>query len=243
MAKKPKEPAAPIELPPANDIKTAIPTEEQIMALLDPKKELQEGRPTANGLRRVIKYYTSFDIVGTEVNVVQSPNPENRNRTTVTCKISYIDRNNNPEFVRTLQDAADCNYENTKAPFNKFPTATASTMAEGRCYRKLLNLNTITAEESIDQDPQILKQIEDEENSVKSANDNQITTIKNMCAKFKIHPHKILEVFEKTEVPEDLKQWNAKWAHDTIQYLWKFNRNTKPGDKDYLAIPDEIKIK
>lgn len=242
MAKKPKDPAPPIVLPEANVITTTIPTEEQIMALLDPKKELQEGRPTANGLRRIIKYYTSFDIIGTDVNVVTSPNPENRNRATVTCRVTYRDRNNEPDIYRTLQDASDCNYENTKAPFNKFPTATAATMAEGRCYRKLLNLNTITAEESIEQDPEIVKQIEDETNSVLPAKETQVQVINSLSAKFKIYPHKILEAFEKRELPEDPKQWTFKDAADTLSYLFKFNRNTNPGDKDYLPIPDSIKV-
>lgn len=49
--------------------------------------------------------------------------------------------------VRRFSEAADCTDDNTPNPFCKHKTATASSRAEGRAFRKALQLNITTAEE------------------------------------------------------------------------------------------------
>jgi len=243
MAKKKQEtPEVCLTLPEKNVSSTVLPSKEIILALLDPKKELMEDRPTAGGLRRIIKEYTSFEVIGIESNVVKAADETENARATVTCKITYIDRSDEaPRPIRVVQDAADCSWRNTKAPFNRFPTATASTMAEGRCYRKMLNLDTLTAEESLEQDPQVIKEKEDEENNSKPISELQITQINKIAKSLKIDPMKILEVHEKRELPESIKGWSAKDARDTLRYLARYQKQDT-AHRDYLPIPESIKI-
>lgn len=49
--------------------------------------------------------------------------------------------------IRKFSEVADCNKLNTPAPYNAHPSATASSKAEGRTFKKLLMLNIHTAEE------------------------------------------------------------------------------------------------
>lgn len=49
--------------------------------------------------------------------------------------------------IRKFSEVADCNKINTPAPYNAHPSATASSKAEGRTFKKLLMLNIHTAEE------------------------------------------------------------------------------------------------
>lgn len=49
--------------------------------------------------------------------------------------------------IRKFSEVADCNKTNTPPPYNAHPSATASSKAEGRTFKKLLMLNIHTAEE------------------------------------------------------------------------------------------------
>jgi len=106
-------------------------------------KEKVNGHPTVNGLRRIIN--ERFGWIASNVSkVIQCPDPSNENRATVTVEIDIECYND--KFLRTSGCADVCKY-NTPSHFYRHPVATAESRAEGRAYRKALNLNIATAEE------------------------------------------------------------------------------------------------
>jgi hypothetical protein len=246
MAKKPKEETI-VVLPPKNEDVVILPTLAQILLILG-KDEVVENRPTANGLRRVIREYTPFEISSTTVDVLQCPTKDNDWRATVRCTIEYTKKSppvDGDDFEELLipyrvSDVSDCYYGNTKAPYNKFPTATASTMAEGRCLRKILCLNTLTAEENLEQDPAVAKQIEDDQASQIPITEVQKAAIQNLAKIRGVDFTKILPAHEKRDVPEDLSHWCSRDAQDTLVYLHKYGK--RPEEKTYILIPDNVKV-
>ena len=106
-------------------------------------KEKVEGHPTVNGLRRLVSDYVGW--IGSNTSrVVQCPSVDNNNRATVEVEVEIHFRNG---MTTTVGGCADVFPGNTPSPFNLHPVATAESRAEGRAYRKALNLNITTAEE------------------------------------------------------------------------------------------------
>lgn len=115
------------------------------------ESELIDGNPTCNGLRRVCeKVYGPIMSCRTEV--LKAPTDHERSATVMcTIKCLEIDETGN-ERVVTQSAAADVCEENTIAPYNQHPVATAETRAEGRALRKILNLDCTTYEEIMSAD-------------------------------------------------------------------------------------------
>lgn len=109
------------------------------------EEELQEGKPTVDGLRRVAELILG-EIAASTTHVVQSPNPENGWTAVAVHTIELYD-----EDIRrrgkVYTGSADSNLENTEPPYNKYTTAIAETRAEARALRRLLRLRTVSAEE------------------------------------------------------------------------------------------------
>ena len=106
-------------------------------------KEKVEGHPTVNGLRRLINDYVGW-IQSNISKVVQCPTPDNNKRATVEVEVEIHFRNGMSTIVGGCADVCS---DNTVPPYHLHPVATAETRAEGRAYRKALNLNITTAEE------------------------------------------------------------------------------------------------
>lgn len=110
-----------------------------VMSQFDPKKELENGMPRVDGLRRVAhKLLGNFSI---DTVVLQVPDTSNAGRATVIVKLQF-------DKGYLYSGAADVYGGNTKSTFACHPVATAETRAEGRALRKALRLvKVVTAEE------------------------------------------------------------------------------------------------
>ena len=115
---------------------------EYVLSLLD-RSEIVDGHPSCDGLRRIFPQVLG-SIFKSIVTAHQLPELSNNNRATISVQISYLTKDG---MAVTISDIADCYDGNTQAPYCNFPTATASTIAEGRCLRKALNIRVSTKEE------------------------------------------------------------------------------------------------
>lgn len=106
--------------------------------------ELQDGKPTVDGLRRLVELLIG-DIEASTTTIKQSPSPENGWTATAVHHITVLIAGSNTH--KCYSGAADSNPDNTDHPYNKYPTAIAETRAEARALRKLLRLRTASAEE------------------------------------------------------------------------------------------------
>lgn len=142
-------------------------------------EEKVNGHPTVNGLRRLINDYVGW-IQSNTSKVVQCPTGDNNNRATVEVEVEI---HFPAQMSTTVCGCADVCSDNTMHPFNKHPVATAESRAEGRAYRKALNLNISTAEEmghfteTVDVEP---------------IKDAQVKMINNVCKRCDIDLEKFL---------------------------------------------------
>lgn len=117
-----------------------------VLSLLT-KDELLEGKPTTDGLRRLIHLVGT--VIRSEVCVLEPVKETNLHRltpVTVTYTMEVI-TNDGVRIVYT--DAAQVCAHNTNDEFLRFGVETAATRAEGRVLRKLLGLRkTVTFEEA-----------------------------------------------------------------------------------------------
>lgn len=114
-----------------------------ILSLLDDKKEMENGNPRTDGLRRVT--YLIFGDFNNITTVVASPCLENNYRASVVSSISFHKSGKN------VDGCADVYSGNTDVKFAKHALATAETRAEGRAFRKALFLTKVlSAEEAND---------------------------------------------------------------------------------------------
>jgi hypothetical protein len=151
-----------------------------VMKQLEPD-EVYEGRPTADGLRRV-----AIKLLGTIIKscskIVQLPSPENDNHATVEHTIVIRCHSDNTD-VREFTGVSDVYPGNTSNEFVIHAPGTASTKARGRALRDALALrNIITAEEvgSVPvENPTYIRS-------------GQITWINNICQKNNISVNKFL---------------------------------------------------
>lgn len=151
---------------------------DKLLAKLTDKEKVR-NHPTVSGLRRLINDYIGY-IIRNISRVVQCPTPDNKNRATVEVEVEI-------QFYTGLDiivsGCADVCSDNTPSPFHKHPVATAESRAEGRAYRKALNLNITTAEEMGDFTETVIFEI---------IQDSQITMIKNVCKRCYINLTKFL---------------------------------------------------
>lgn len=120
-------------------------THEEIMELFT-EDELIEGKPTTDGLRRVVQEVIG-PIISSHSRVVVEPVPQNKFNYVIEHTLDIWDKEIKRE--RQLTELADVNPLNTADPYIRHPAATGSTKAEGRALRKLLGLKKIiTAEEA-----------------------------------------------------------------------------------------------
>lgn len=116
---------------------------EYVLSVLDSEKELDNGNPRTDGLRRVAHVLLgNFNI---ETTIFDSPNWNNGFRATIKVSLHFLDSG------KKIDGAADVFTGNTDQKFAKYAIATAETRAEGRALRKALLLSkTVTAEEISD---------------------------------------------------------------------------------------------
>lgn len=118
-----------------------------------------EGNPNVNGFRRVAKKLLGTVLFSGLVNEPTATYIPDDSRVTMLnpvvavykIKIAWTRPEDVPEgcpaLIVEFSDAADVMFGNTDPDFSRFPTATAVTRAESRCYRKALQYNRCSAEE------------------------------------------------------------------------------------------------
>lgn len=192
-----------------------------VLSLLD-KSEKTEGYPTSNGLRRIA--YTMFEIISSETIVVQAPSENNGNIATIQHNIECVSRDG--ANLCKFSGVADAHIENTVAPYSNHLSATAETRAEGRALRRMMRLNTITAEEMQKED-----RLQTEFDS--DINDTQIKAFGIICKKLGLNVEKTVTHFLGRDVVsiQSLKNKEAKDIYYQIDCL----------QRDLENIPEELK--
>lgn len=165
------------------------------MGLLHPH-EIIDKFPTADGLRRIFQLLVG-DILASEVTPVQTPDNENGGRATVLCRITY-QLNGKHGYgsvggIRNISDVSDCYYGNTVDPYYKHASATAATMAEGRCLRKALRMKTLVKEEVQGPEGVDADIANDLERSQQPATDNQKNIIQRISDRINVDVEKVIK--------------------------------------------------
>lgn len=117
--------------------------------------ELDDGNPNCDGLRRLVQELVG-PIVSKTIPRNETPTMENGKVATVVVGVRVIVTNEHhplyhpDKFMEVyVEEVADCGAYNTADPYCKHQSATATTTAESRAYRKILNLRKVmTAEEA-----------------------------------------------------------------------------------------------
>lgn len=106
--------------------------------------EKPNNKPNNVGLRRLCHIYIGR-LLEQKVHVHTFPSSSDPSRACVTVSVSF----EYPNGARvSISDGCDVSAVNTSEPYIFHPVATAISIAESRCFKKLLCLNTLAAEES-----------------------------------------------------------------------------------------------
>ena len=192
--------------------------------------EMFNGNPTVDGLRRIVRKLLG-PIVRSETVLIQAPNEENNNHAAVEHVVEILWDSNQVDR-RVFRDVSDIWPGNVPDPFAKRTSPTASTIAEGRALRRLLQLKRVYAAEEVGELPQT-----DPENITNS----QIAWINMMCQRNDINVMKLLKNSKgkftnienvpyttyvemrkyldncqkgKQEVPESIKGYDPEWRKE-----------------------------
>lgn len=182
--------------------------------------ELIEGSPTVDGLRRVTNKVLG-DIVCSIAKVIQSPSPANDY--SATCE-HYIEIYTHDGYTKKYTEVADVSSKNTDPEYARYPTAMASTRAEGRALRKALMIKRVVAAEE-------LTEVEVEEDCV-LINKSQITFLDSLCKRNDINVLKFINMgVSKYQKIQDIPHSTAA---KMVSVLSEYQRN-------HSKIPDAIK--
>lgn len=154
--------------------------------------ELYKGRPTTDGLRRIVRKLLGPITRSVPVKVVPA-SAENEGRATVVWEIDILwayDEDGLDPHTRTFGDVADVFHGNTKNGYDNFAAATAGTRAEGRALRKALQLKKVLAAEEV---------VDVSQETPTVITSGQIAYMKLMCGRNKISLDKLVEGLSKKE--------------------------------------------
>lgn len=193
------------------------------------KNELIDGHPTANGLRRFFEQNCGY-IIHSQATVIQAPHKDNKDRATVQYTIHFM--RHDSDMVFSITDAADCYYGNTKAPFHKHAVATATTIAEGRCLKKMLNLAIHTGEEKMEPTDSEVKENEIIHDDY-YIDDTQKRAIDALCKKYNINQEKFIT----KNGYNSIDGLSTEEARGLMLLLVKYQRGP---DNNGLRIPEDI---
>lgn len=200
-----------------------------VMAQFEPDELDDQGRPYIHGLRRVARKLLG-PILVSRAKVIQAPcynnNVDEFSRlepTTVEYTVIFLWQNSHEvEFT----DVSDVYWGNTDQQVVRFPSATAATRSEGRCYRKALGLGrgVVTHDECTDV-PAALAAANGKIQAV------QIATIDNLCKRCNINVLTYIGKSKKQKF-ESIDDVPYGVALTMIEYLSKLQNNleTIPAD-------------
>lgn len=193
---------------------------DHVLTLFDTDREMDNGSPKVDGLRRVAELlFGEFDIF---TKVVDSPNLNNAYRATVTVTLYFM------ASGRTVEASADVFSGNTDPMFARHSVASCESRAEGRALRKALRLTKVlSAEETYNASS------DEPDGNDKRIPLSMINGLKIMAGRFSIDPLKTAQFcgFD-VQTMEDLT---------TTQALQISNKLTE-FDKNPTLVPDSIKV-
>lgn len=190
--------------------------------------ELKDGAPTCDGCRRVFEQLVGVIL---ECTIPSYVGPTNDNKGTATVVVGMdvlITNDTHPAIGRTIriQEIADVNDNNTDAPYNRHPSATAATRAEGRGLRKLLRLrNVITAEEKSEAAEQ---DTDDKWEPDEPITDSQIGVIDMLCGADRLNINVVEFINSGRKAYANIRDVTKSTAQRMIQELNKIQREAKP---------------
>lgn len=199
--------------------------------------ELFEGRPTANGLRRVAELLLGRIIFNGVQQVFPPMDGNSIGRSTVVWKVIFEDGS-------TFSDVADSWEGNTDDTFCIFATATAATRAEGRSLRKALRIKTVAAEEMTKKNPAAViksvqpnvQQTDGEYVEKNRMTDKQAKFIDIKCKQLNVNAAKLFKDIFNLSVT---KKINTKQASDAIEKLNDYQNNIDNIPDTILGYSDE----
>lgn len=202
------------------------------------ESEVIEGFPTCDGLRRMFELYIG-EITNCLVEPITTPTAGN-NRATIKCTISYLPFQSRYGGIKNISDISDCHEANTVFPYSLYMTATAATMAEGRCLRKGLRLKTVSREEIAGTNPvsSVDAAIREAERPERSS-DNQRLAIAGVANNLNISLQSMLTFMKTEKVINNVKldDLSYKEAQDVMRRLTDYERGE---ENKGLSIPVEL---
>lgn len=184
------------------------------------EKDEEHGYPKTDALPRLIEKLVGSIIESSSI-VINSPSIDNSLTAIVSHKIIIHCFD---DMVRTFTGVAEASPLNLDKPYDKYPTAIASTRAKGRACRDALKLkNTIVAEE-------ISKVANDSDETMIST--SQIYGLKSMCKRLDVNMDKFLK--SKYGYFSNIKDLDRTFAQSMLSDLHKI----ESGD---LEISEDLK--
>lgn len=117
----------------------------------------KDKHPNIYGLRRVTQQLIG-DIVTARCKVIHSPTTQD-NTATVEFLVRILDKTGT---LKEYSDAADAHLRNSQPPYDLHLTSVATSRAESRVFRKILNLRMISHEEVVPEGPGVITQKDEE---------------------------------------------------------------------------------
>lgn len=211
--------------------------------------EMTDKFPSTDGLRRLFRTYFAR-VTNLDMRVIEAPKI-GQERATVQCVVTYYP---NPKVLpltlpvdgvlggwcpEVISDVADCYWGNTKAPFSQHATATAATIAEGRCYRKAMFLRTMTQEEALNPSQSEFEQMNTEHEDNMPSTENQKNSIRRMCERIGIDIPKMMQYMNENVAnlkTQELNNSSAYEAKAILQQLSKWQRKVAEGGEEVPEI-------
>lgn len=193
-----------------------------VLGLLSDDEKI-DGNPTTDGLRRIFEIALDCDLIESISEVVQSPDPNNEKRATVTHTLRYVlksDSQPKDEIkYRVVTGSADVYWGNCDKVYRNHPVAVAETRAEGRALRRGLRLRKVVAAE------ELAKEMEDnpDVNTVNQISQNQINFIDVLAKRLDINVNNLL--VDLAIDPTNIFQMSHENAVNVLRQLSKYQQN------------------
>lgn len=179
------------------------------------EKEVFDGRPTVNGLQRLLEKEIG-PIVSTTISSFSPPSVENKFFASVGVTVKVLDRDFG--YEREATGLADAHYLLAEGVFQLYPSSMAETRAKGRAYKQLLSLYVTCNEEIGKVNEKALANLFDtNDDEIEGV---QIQTIRSLMKKAKINEREYLEDCGF----ESLDEFTKDDAKKAIKHLHKLSK-------------------
>ena len=172
----------------------------------------KDKHPNIYGLRRVTQLLIG-DIVTARCKVVHAPTVQD-NTATVEFLVRILNKDGT---LKEYSDAADAHLRNSQTPYDLHLTSVATSRAESRVFRKILNLRMISHEEVVPDGPIITTNEE-------FITPQQLSFLNLLSERLNINTLKFIESVLKMETHGDLTKITYIEAAEILEKLDKLQR-------------------